>query len=116
MARYFSVLAQLAAGVLLFCAAGCMERAYVPKLPEPGDVTGVTNGMGRAEPGYVQWLERKSMLAQTAELDRLVGASARQWSAPSLPPQEEVEVAMDGVATCMLLAAIEAVEAAEAAE
>lgn len=30
--------------------------------------------------------------------------------APSLPPQEEVEVAMDGVATCMLLAAIEAVE------
>lgn len=32
--------------------------------------------------------------------------------APSLPPQEEVEVAMDGVATCMLLAAIESVEAA----
>ena len=31
--------------------------------------------------------------------------------APSLPPQEEVEVAMDGVATCMLLAAIEAAEA-----
>ncbi|AGP31791.1 aminotransferase class I/II-fold pyridoxal phosphate-dependent enzyme [Corynebacterium terpenotabidum] len=36
--------------------------------------------------------------------------------APSLPPQEEVEVAMDGVATCMLLAAIEAAEAADAAE
>jgi DNA-binding transcriptional MocR family regulator len=35
--------------------------------------------------------------------------------APSLPPQEEIEVAMDGVATCMLLAAIEAAEAAEAA-
>lgn len=35
--------------------------------------------------------------------------------APSLPPQEEVEVAMDGVATCMLLAAIEAAEAVEAA-
>lgn len=33
--------------------------------------------------------------------------------APSLPPQEEVEVAMDGVATCMLLAAIEAAEAAK---
>lgn len=31
--------------------------------------------------------------------------------APSLPPQEEVEVAMDGVATCMLLAAVEAAEA-----
>lgn len=27
--------------------------------------------------------------------------------APSLPPQEEVEEAMDGVATCVLLAAIE---------
>lgn len=36
--------------------------------------------------------------------------------APSLPPQEEVEVAMDGVATCMLFAAIEAAEAAGAAE
>lgn len=36
--------------------------------------------------------------------------------APSLPPQEKVEVAMDGVATCMLLAAIEAAEAAGAAE
>ncbi|CAM5407517.1 aminotransferase class I/II-fold pyridoxal phosphate-dependent enzyme [Corynebacterium variabile] len=36
--------------------------------------------------------------------------------APSLPPQEEVEVAMDGVATCMLLAAIEAAEAAGVAE
>lgn len=34
--------------------------------------------------------------------------------APSLPPQEEVEVAMDGVATCMILAAIEAAEAAGA--
>ena len=27
--------------------------------------------------------------------------------APSLPPQEEVEAAMDGVATCVLLAALE---------
>ncbi|MGP5930866.1 aminotransferase [Corynebacterium glyciniphilum] len=34
--------------------------------------------------------------------------------APSMPPIEEVEVAMDGVATCILLAAIEAAEAAEA--
>lgn len=30
--------------------------------------------------------------------------------APSLPPLEEIEVAMDGVATCILLAAIEAAE------
>lgn len=36
--------------------------------------------------------------------------------APSMPPIEEVEVAMDGVATCILLAAIEAAEAAEAAD
>lgn len=36
--------------------------------------------------------------------------------APSMPPLEEVEVAMDGVATCILLAAIEAAEAAEAAD
>ncbi|WP_420098766.1 aminotransferase [Corynebacterium sp.] len=35
--------------------------------------------------------------------------------APSMPPIEEVEVAMDGVATCILLAAIEAAEAAETA-
>lgn len=35
--------------------------------------------------------------------------------APSMPPLDEVEVAMDGVATCILLAAIEAAEAAEAA-
>lgn len=39
-----------------------------------------------------------------------------QRLAPSLPPQEEVEVAMDGVATCMLLAAIEAAEAERAAK
>ncbi|MGO3361498.1 MAG: aminotransferase [Corynebacterium sp.] len=31
--------------------------------------------------------------------------------APSMPPLDEVEVAMDGVATCILLAAIEAAEA-----
>ncbi|AJI77752.1 aminotransferase class I/II-fold pyridoxal phosphate-dependent enzyme [Corynebacterium singulare] len=31
--------------------------------------------------------------------------------APSLPPQEEVEAAMDGVATCVLLAAVEKLEA-----
>ncbi|WP_297005689.1 aminotransferase [uncultured Corynebacterium sp.] len=36
--------------------------------------------------------------------------------APSLPPQDEVEVAMDGVATCMLLAAIEAAESGRAAK
>lgn len=36
--------------------------------------------------------------------------------APSMPPLEEVEVAMDGVATCILLAAIEAAEDAAAGE
>lgn len=35
--------------------------------------------------------------------------------APSLPPLDEIEVAMDGVATCILLAAIEAAESVEAA-
>jgi DNA-binding transcriptional MocR family regulator len=33
--------------------------------------------------------------------------------APSMPPLEEVRVAMDGVATCVLLAAAEAAAVAE---
>lgn len=62
------------------------DHAYAPKVPRPDDPSGVTNGMGRAEPGYVQWLERKSMLAKTGDLSRLVTASPLQWRLPSLPP------------------------------
>lgn len=62
------------------------DYAYAPKIPRPDDPSGLTNGMGRAEPGYVQWLERKSMLAKTGDLSRLVTASSLQWRLPSLPP------------------------------
>lgn len=39
--------------------------------------------LGRANPGYIQWLERQSMLRQTPSLTSIVSGSTLGWRAPA---------------------------------
>lgn len=54
-------------------AAGCGRRAPVTAPPS------VTNTLPRADPGYLQWLERQSMLGQAPELTAEVSGTERLW-------------------------------------
>lgn len=57
---------------LLFCmVGGCGRRA--PVTPP------VANGLPRADPGYLQWLERQSMLGRVPELAAQVSGTERLW-------------------------------------
>src|SRR4051794_8143639 len=62
-----------------------------PRLP-PGAATGPgAGGPGKpspwAEPAYVQWLEKQSMLYQADQLARTLGGSSQQWQHPFGTPQ-----------------------------
>lgn len=43
----------------------------------------------RADPGYMQWLEKQSLLGSGSELARVVSGSQLGWRSPSLPPDPE---------------------------
>lgn len=72
----------------LLCAA-CGRPAYAPKTPVIADASGATNAMGRAEPGYIQWLERQSMTYQATNLLRVVSGSHLQWRVSGIAPHPE---------------------------
>ncbi|WP_301097924.1 hypothetical protein [uncultured Desulfovibrio sp.] len=54
-------------------AGGCGRRA--PALTPPP----ASNGLPRADPGYLQWLERQSMLGRVPELAAQVSGTERLW-------------------------------------
>lgn len=62
----------LAVACLLLLLGGCARRA--PHAAPP-----VASGLPRADPGYLQWLERQSMLGQAPELAAQVSGTERLW-------------------------------------
>ncbi|MDE6734888.1 MAG: hypothetical protein K2J64_05430, partial [Desulfovibrio sp.] len=62
----------LVGACLILLAAGCARRA--PHAAPPA-----ASGLPRADPGYLQWLERQSMLGQTPELAAQVSGTERLW-------------------------------------
>lgn len=59
--------------VILLCYIGaCVPQGRKPATPLP-----------RANPGYVQWLERQSMLAASPQYTRLVSGTELLWRAPT---------------------------------
>ena len=74
-ARLFPLFFCALACVLLCCVApGCARRAHAPGAAPPQ-----ANGLPRADPGYLQWLERQSMLGAAPELAAQVSGSERLW-------------------------------------
>ena len=58
---------------LVFLTGGCARRSSAShKAP-------AVNGLPRADPGYLQWLDRQSMLGRTQELAAQVSGSERLW-------------------------------------
>lgn len=75
--------------LFLLCAvlaAGCGGAASRPPFPAvSGAAAGAppASGLLRANPGYVQWLERQSLLRKAPELTAIVTGSSLPWNAPS---------------------------------
>ena len=74
--------------LLILCLAlalgGCTPRRAdkaLPKVTTPTDL--------RADPGYVQWLEKQAMLRSSQELSRIVSDTGIQWLSPSVAPRPE---------------------------
>lgn len=75
----------LAALVLALFLAGCGASPSRQKsllLPQGPSIT-------RADPGYMQWLEKQSLLGAGSELSRVVSGSQLGWRSPTLPPDPD---------------------------
>ncbi|MCH5276911.1 MAG: hypothetical protein J1E80_03650 [Desulfovibrionaceae bacterium] len=89
MARPFCCLCLFAP--LFFWAAGLTGCGGAlprpPGLSEPPSATARAgrdaDSLPRANPGYVQWLERQSLLRRATELTAIVTGSSLPWNAPS---------------------------------
>jgi trehalose synthase len=84
MARMAPCIPTLALLLALFLS-GCAGPPAKQKsllLPQGPSVT-------RADPGYMQWLEKQSLLGAGAESTRVVSGSQLGWRAPSLPPDPD---------------------------
>ncbi|MBG3877491.1 hypothetical protein FVW20_10785, partial [Desulfovibrio oxamicus] len=71
--------------VLCLVLTGCVAPPAKQKsllLPQGPSVT-------RADPGYMQWLEKQSLLGTGTELSRVVSGSQLGWRSPSLPPDPD---------------------------
>lgn len=62
--------------ILIFVCLLCLLAACVPASRKPA------GPLPRANPGYVQWLERQSMLAAVPEYTRVVSGTELLWRAP----------------------------------
>lgn len=68
--------------VLAFLLCACTQRQEGAARPGPGatSVASANNGvLPRADPGYLQWLERQSMLGSTQELTAQVSGTDLIW-------------------------------------
>lgn len=71
--------------VFLFCCLACCLAACTPSKHAARPASGATaaqaasNGLPRADPGYLQWLERQSMLGAAPELTAQVSGTERIW-------------------------------------
>ena len=85
----------LCAFLILALLAACSGRPtkYEPKMTEPEASEHIP--MPRADPAYVQYLERQSMLAKSAEMAKVVSGSELAWrpSASSGSPEALLDFA-----------------------
>lgn len=71
--------------VFLFCYLACCLAACTSQKHAARPASGATaaqaasNGLPRADPGYLQWLERQSMLGAAPELTAQVSGTERIW-------------------------------------
>ena len=75
----FALLCLWAAGL-----TGCSGTGSGPPLSAAAPQAGrESEGLPRANPGYIQWLERQSLLRGAPELTAIVTGSSLPWNAPS---------------------------------
>ncbi len=72
--------------LLLLCLTGGCAAATPAQRDAPKQGTLVQTGAQRADPGYIQYLERLSMLGADVELARIVSGSQLAWLRPASTP------------------------------
>lgn len=75
-----AVMACCLASCLACCLAACTPSKHAAR-PASGATAAqaASNGLPRADPGYLQWLERQSMLGAAPELTAQVSGTERIW-------------------------------------
>ncbi len=74
---------------VLFVVAGCASRRQTTEIPAPGDPTTLLTAARRADPGYIHYLEKQSLLGASYEAARIVSGSGLAWQRPASPPSPE---------------------------
>ena len=74
--------------LLPFCSPNKRPRKYKPNEEQPAEAEQIP--MPRADPSYLQYLERNSMLTKSSEMARVVSGSELAWrsSASTGAPDE----------------------------
>lgn len=76
--------------VALFCmVSGCTPPGLV-RSQKPSDLSMETEVMGRANPGYVQWLEKQAMLTNSEKLSSVVSGTNLFWLGPYEKPRVDM--------------------------
>ena len=73
--------------LLTFFIAGCVSTA---QKDTSGALSFDEETLGRANPGYVQWLEKQAMLKQTSEFSSVVSGTNLFWLGPYEKPRSEL--------------------------
>lgn len=73
--------------LLTFFIAGCVGSA---QKETSGALSFDEETLGRANPGYIQWLEKQAMLKQTSEFSSVVSGTNLFWLGPYEKPRNEL--------------------------
>lgn len=81
---------------LALCGCGGSRQQTQPgaERPETEQATVMATGAKRADPGYIQYLERLSMLGNQTELARIVSGSQLAWLRPADTPYPDPLLAL----------------------
>ena len=86
----------LTLAVLCLLPAGCAGAPAARRTVADSESTVLQTAAQRADPGYVQYLERQSMLGNQVELARVVSGSPLNWQRPASPPWPDVLLQLAG--------------------
>lgn len=87
----------LALIIPLLSACGAQERTSDERFAELITARAMEGGVSRADPGYMQYLERQSMHAGAARLAQMVSGSNFIWRRPAASPKPETLLEQGGV-------------------
>lgn len=75
--------------LLALCGLSACSPGHGKKNIEESDNSPKFGPLSRADPGYIQYLEKLSMLGQSVDMARIVSGSNLSWRSPASPPDPD---------------------------